>query len=103
MKCTASIGDVVDGASEHRERLHEVCVFSVENDLIFVVIAARPRVISEEVMDECGRILHGRVGEIESGGHGGRVFLWGVCGFCGVRPCHQIYLCGFVCVSSLNK
>ena len=29
-----------------------------------------------------------------------------VCGSCGVRPCHQIYLCGRVgilCVSSLNK
>jgi len=68
-----------------------VSVFSVENDGIFVVIAVCPSVISEEVMDVCGSVLQGCVGEIEGGGHGGRVFLWGVCGFCVVRPCHQIY------------
>jgi hypothetical protein len=53
-------------------------------------------------MDVCGRILQGGVGEIEGGGHGGRVFLWGVCGFCVVLPCHQIYFVD-LCVSSLNK
>ena len=71
-------------------------VFSVENDLIFVVIAPGPCVLCEEVLDVCGSVPQGRVGKIESGGHGGRVFLWGgvwllwcsslssnlFCGFC---------------------
>jgi hypothetical protein len=55
-------------------------MFSVENDDILVVIAACPCVISEELMYECGRIMQGRVGYIEGGSHGGRVFLRGLFG-----------------------
>ena len=59
-------------------------MFCVENDLIFVVIAVCPSVFCEEVMDVCGSVPQGRVGKIESGGHGGRVFLcgrvWLLCG-----------------------
>lgn len=77
MKCSSSIFDVFDGGSE---RVKEVCVVCVENDLIFVVIAPCPSVLCEEVLDECGSVLQGRVGEIEGGSHGGRVFLRGLFG-----------------------
>ena len=53
---------MIDGGSERRERLHEVGVVSVENDLIFMVIAPCPSIIGEEVLDECGSVPQGRVG-----------------------------------------
>lgn len=106
MKCSASICDVIDGGSERRERLHEVGVVSVENDLIFMVIAPCPSVLCEEVMDVCGSVPQGRVGEIEGGRHGGRVFLCGLVSFLLGSSLSSNLFCVFMRilhVSSLNK
>ena len=54
-----------------------------------------PGIVCEEVLYVCGRILDGRLGEIECGGHGVGwclLFLRGVFVFLCVRPCHQFYL-----------
>jgi len=52
-------------------------VIGVENDYILVLVCIGRGVMCEEVMYACGSVLHGVVGKIESGSHGGRgVLVW---------------------------
>ena len=50
VECTANIFDLVDCRSERIERGKEVSMHRIENDLVFVVIPARPRIVCEEFL-----------------------------------------------------
>ena len=106
MERTANVFNLVDGRRERIKHGKEVSMHRVENDLVFVVVSVCPSVVCEEVLYVCGRILEGRVGEIEGGGHGGRgVLTCLVWCSCVVRRWRQIYFAarGYLHVSSLNK
>jgi len=58
----ADVFDLVDGRSERIESREEIIMHRVEDDLVFMVMSPRPRVICEEVMYACGSVLDVRIG-----------------------------------------
>lgn len=62
VECPTNVFDLVDGRSERIERRKEVSVHRIENDLVFVVMSVRPRIVLEELMYVVVCVLCGVVG-----------------------------------------